>query len=509
MKKKDKEVVAAIDVGSNSLRMSIAELSEDGNINVLEDVNMPTTIGRDTFASGRISPETIKMTCESLSGFSKLMKDYRVKTYKAIATSGLREADNRDYIIEQIRLISGINVEIINVVQERFYVYKALRNHLIGTEDNNLKDTIIVNITSGGVEISIYDEAGLKFTEYLKMGPLRLREILFELENKTISFPKVMEEYIDSKIFILKSKIKSMQIKKYIGLGGELGAISEILNIKDSNFIQNNKIEKLYLKLREMNTEQIMEQYKLNSNTAELLLPAILLFNSFLKLTNVSGIYAPSISLRQGILFDLSENLYDIPGKRTSEHDIINSVWYIAEKYGVDKNHAAYVEKMAKIIFEKTWKWHRLGDREKLYLEVAAILHDTGNFVSFFEHGTHSYNIIRTQNIMGFSDRDLEIIANIARYHTSKIPTYSDQNYFALKHKEKIIVSKLSAILKIAESMDSSHLQKIDQIETNVSNDVLFIKLISNNDILLEKWDIMNNVNFFQEVMGIEIKLKG
>lgn len=509
MIKKNKEVVAAIDVGSNYLRMSIVELGVDGNVNILEDLFQPNTIGRDTFASGRISPQTIKITCEVLSGFAKLMKDYRVKIYKAIATSGLREADNRDYIIEQIRLVCGINVEIINTVQERFYVYKALRNHLIGTEDMDLKDTIIVNITSGGVEVSIYDAVGLKFTEYIKMGPLRLREILFELENKTISFPRVMEEYIDSKIFILKSKIKSMHIKRFIGLGGELDTILELCNIKDNYFINNSKIEKLYLKLREMNTEQTMDFYNISFNSAKLLLPALLIFNSFLKMTNAEGIYAPMISLRQGILFDLSDGLFDITGKKTSQNDIISSVWYIAEKYGVEKTHAQYVEKMSCTIFEKTWKWHRLGEREKLYLQVAAILHDTGNYVSFSEHGTHSYNIIRTQNIMSFSDRDLEIIANIARYHTSKIPVYSDQNYFALRHKEKIIVSKLSAILKIAESMDSSHLQKIEKIETNVSNGILYIKLQSGKDILLEKWDIMNNVEFFQEVMGIEIKLKG
>jgi exopolyphosphatase / guanosine-5'-triphosphate,3'-diphosphate pyrophosphatase len=511
MKKQESEVVAVIDVGTNHLRMSIASIFENGEIEILDEVYKPTTIGRDTFANSRISPETIEDTCEVIKGFSRLMKDYKVKNYKAIATSGLREADNRDYIIEQIRLISGINVEIINIVQERYFIYKALRNHSIKSEKINFNDTLIINISSGGVEASIYDDTGLKFTEYFKLGPLRLREILCELENKTIQFPKVMEEYIESKIFVLKSKIKNMKIKKFIGLGGDLSTILSLYNISNDSFIENDKIDKLYAKIKSMNSDQIANFYKISIDTAELMLPAVLIFHSFLSLTNANGIYAPMISLRQGMLYDLADEMFDLPRKNVALNDIVSSVWYIAEKYGVEKNHAAYVEKMSLEIFDKTWKWHHLGDREKLYLQVASILHDTGNYVNFSEHGMHSYNIIRTQNIMGFSDKEIELIANVARYHTSKIPTYGDNNYNSLRHKEKITVSKLSAILKVAESMDSSHLQRINKIETNVQNDILYIKLHSDNDneVLLEKWDIMNNVAFFQEVMGIKIKLKG
>lgn len=508
MKKKDREVVAAIDVGSNSVRMSIVEICSDGSSVLLEDVHQPNNIGSDTFGNGRISADGIRRTCEILNGFGRLMKDYRVKIYKAVATSGLREADNRDYIIEQIRLYSGINVEIINVVQERFYVYKALRNHSDSRGEIDLTGTMMVNITSGGVEVTIYDEDGLKFTEYLKLGPLRLREILGDLENATLSFPKVMEEFIESKIFVLKSKIRSIAIKKFIGLGGELGTIRKLYELEEG-FFPREKVESLYQKLRMLNTEQIMEHYHIGYSPAELLLPSTLIFKCFLNLTEANGIYAPEISLRQGIVYDLAEELFEMYGKRNSLHDVISSVWYIAEKYGVDKTHAAHIEKIALTLFQKTWKWHHLGEKEKLYLQVAAILHDSGNYVSFSEHGTQSYNIIRSQNIMGFSDRDLEIIANIARYHTSKIPTYGDPNYFALRHKEKIVVSKLSAILKIAESMDSSHSQKIESFDLNSSNDILYMKLYSQKDIILEKWDIMNNVEFFQEVMGIEIKLKG
>lgn len=509
MKKKKNEVVAAINVGSDFLRMSIAQLNSDGTLMILEDAFLPNNIGKDTFATRRISPKTIKETCAGLKGFAKLMKDYHVKIYRAIATSGLHEADNRDYIIEQIRLVAGIDVEIINNVQERFLIYKALRNYLNDFDNIDLADSIIVNITSGGVEVSMYATDGLKFTEYLKMGPLRLREILSTLETKTISFPKVMEEYIESKIYLLKPKLKKMPITKFIGLGGDLSTILEICKLENQAYISKERFEELYIQVREMNTDQMVEAFNISSAKAELLLPAILIFHSLLSRTKAVGIYAPMITNRQGILYGLIDNLYEMPRKSNAENDIISSVWYMAEKYGVDKKHASYVEKMSLSLFDKTWKYHRLGDQEKLYLQVAAILHDSGNYVTLSEHGNHSSNIIRTQSIMGFSDKELELIANIAKYHTTRIPTYSDRSYYVLSHHEKILVSKLSSILKIAESMDISHMQKISDIEVLVSEDALLLRLISTKDILLEKWDIMNNAEFFQEVMGIRIKLKG
>ncbi|HZK53949.1 MAG TPA: exopolyphosphatase [Desulfosporosinus sp.] len=509
MKKMKNEVIAAINVGSDFLRMSIAQLNPEGSLMFLEDASLPNNIGKDTYANGRISPKTIKETCAGLKGFSKLMKDYGVKIYRAVATSGLHEADNRDYIIEQIRLIAGLDVEIINNVQERFLIYRALRNYLHEFDKIDLTDSIIVNLTSGGVEVSMYGSDGLIFTEYIKMGPLRLREILYTLETKTISFPKVMEEYIESKIYLLKPKLKKMHIKNFIGLGGYLVTILEICHLEHQSYISKERMEELYLEIKEMNTDQMVDAFNISSAKAELLLPAILLFHSFLSRTKATGIHAPMITNRQGILYGLMDKLNEIPSKTNAENDIISSVWYMAEKYGVDKKHASYVEKMSLLLFDKTWKYHRLGYQEKIYLQVAAILHDSGNYVSLSEHGNHSSNIIRTQSIMGFSDKELELIANIAKYHTTRIPTYSDRSYFVLSHHEKILVSKLSSILKIAESMDISHMQKISDIEVLSSGDALQLKLISNHDILLEKWDITNNVEFFQEVMGISIELRG
>ncbi len=169
------------------------------------------------------------------------MKDYGVKSYWAISTSGIREADNREYVLEQIRVRTAIEIQVVNTAQERFLVFKALRDRLEDSEKIYNDGAMIINIGSGGVEISLYNEGNLKFTEYIKIGSLRLREILDPLENSTLNFTQVMSEFIESKIYTLRNYLESYKIKNFIGLGGGLKLLLKIYD-NDVSFITKDSL---------------------------------------------------------------------------------------------------------------------------------------------------------------------------------------------------------------------------------------------------------------------------
>ena len=513
MQKSKTDTVAAIDVGSNSVRMMIAQVHPDGSVLPLEDLRKATQIGKDTFSYGRIQVESIHDTCEILRGFSKLMQDYKVKLYRAVCTSGIREAENREYVLEQIRIRTGLEVEVINNAQERFLMYKAMKDHLTGAQKASDKGILIVDIRSGGVEISVYDEGNLKFTEYIKVGSLRLREILADLERLTLDFPSIMEEFVESRIDFLKTLISERQIMHFIGLGGELRTITRLCADMEEepgadHFVRKKALARLYTSVHSMTTEQIIQAYGLQKNQAEILLPSVILFNRFLKMTNAEGISAPMVSLRNGMLADIADELFDTPRKASSLNDVISSVWYIGQKYYIDRVHSQNIEKLALAVFDQTGRYHRLGEKERFYLRVAAILHDVGKYVNLNQHDIHSYNIIRFQDVMGFSDRELNLIANIARYHSEELPQLSHDNYRVLSSRDQIIVSKLAVMLKLAEAMDISHKQKITDIELAASGEELIFKVRADEDILLEEWSFEPHVTFFEEVMGIKPVLK-
>ncbi|MBU3189673.1 HD domain-containing protein [Clostridium bowmanii] len=507
--KGDFKIVAAIDVGSNYLKMTIGEINTQGEVKILEDVVKPTKIGKDTFSKARISVKTIHETCDDLKGFVRLMKDYKIKFYKAVATSGIREAENKQYVLEQIRLRTGLNIESINIAQEQFFMLKAVRNHLNSIDIKKTEQSLIVNISSGAVETSIYEGGKLKFTEHVKIGSLRTREVLSDLETKTINFSQTMEQYIESRIYGLKSQIEKFQIHNFLGLGGEIDTICGIIrkkkgvNKKDY-YIKMESILSLIDEIRNMDNFNIKTNYGISNKTAELLLPSILIFYCFLKMTKADGIAVPKLSLRKGIIYSLADEILNISRKKESINDIISSVWYMGDKYQIDKKHAVFVEKFSLEIFDYTRNLHKLGERERLYLQVAAILHDVGSFISANDHDFHSYNIIRAQSIIGFSDIEIELIASVTRYHGDEIPTKSRKSYRYLSDGDKMVVSTLAAILKLSEALDISHIQKISEMKLVVTKDSLFFNLESEEELILEEWNFLKHVDFFEEVIGVK-----
>lgn len=506
------DIVAAIDVGTNAVRLMISEINPLGQIRPLEDLWKPTRIGHDTFGAKRISAETIHETCDTLKGFVSLMKDYRVRRYRAVSTTGIREAVNRDYVLEQIRLRTGLTIEVINNAEERFLVYKALRDSLREMEPMLGQGTMIANIGMGGVEVSVYTGGHLYFTDYVKIGSLRLRKILADLEPVSLDFSSIMKEFVESRIAFLEPYIKELPIRYFIGLGEEIRSICALLARENQpDQITLASLHKLYEQVRGMTTENVGTQFNLHRNDAEVLLPSLIIYLHLMSMTDTTLVYAPQVSLRQGILADMADEIFNTSRKQDFLNDIVSSVWYIAEKYHVENVHSAYVEQVSLSIFDQTWRVHRLGNRERLYLQVAAILHDIGKYVNANQHDVQSHDLIRSQDIMGLSTREMAIIANIARYHSDDLPRPSHESYRSLDERDRLMVSKLAAILKMAEALDLSHSQKITKIEANTAGREILFRLTVDQDATLELWNFENAGKFFEEVMGYRpsIKRKG
>ncbi|MCG8538822.1 MAG: HD domain-containing protein [Clostridia bacterium] len=504
--------VSAIDVGSFNIRMVVAEISEKGEIRILEELRQHTNIGKDTFADGKVSVDTIHEACNILKKFARVMKEYGVKHYRAVTTSGIREANNKVYIIEQIRMRTGLNIDIINSSEERFLTFKAIRSTLQDVKKVREEGVLIVNIGSGGVEFSAFKGGNLRFTSYIKVGSLRLREVLSDLERVTLDFPMIMEGFIVSKTYLIESVIRDMDIKNFIGLGGGLGYILNICNSDktklEQKIIDKEALDKLYSDIVKKSIDQIAHNYKLDYLEAQTVLPASIIFRRFLNITHADHIYAPMVSLRHGVLSEMVDEWFDTPRKKDFFNDIINSVKFIGKKYDYDEVHANHVLFLAMRIFDQLSKIHKLGARERLYLQVASLLHDVGKFINLDEHNVYTYHIIKAQNIMGFSNRELDIIANIARYHDEEDPESFHENYNSLDYADQIKISKLSAILKLADALDITHMQKIKDVEISYNKNEIFFTISVNDDILLEKWVFMKNAVFFEEVIGMKVLIK-
>ncbi|MBB6218946.1 exopolyphosphatase/guanosine-5'-triphosphate,3'-diphosphate pyrophosphatase [Anaerosolibacter carboniphilus] len=509
---KKNQIIAAIDVGSHALRMKIAQISNHGQMKALELLRYPISLGRDTYAMGRVSFKTVDETCEILKGFKKLMADYGVKMYRAIATSAVREAQNRDYIADQIRLKTGLNLEIISNAEERFLTYKAIRENLSDHEKVRQEGAMIVDIGSGSIEVSVYRGGHLAMSQNIKLGSLRLREVLSSIEGRTLNFPKILEEYISSSIDQIHVIKEEEKYGNFIALGGEIRIIKDICN-KEKGKEQEKIIERehfiqLYDTLMDKSTYSISEEYGVSPERADILLPSMMIFKKFLDKTQATGIHTPLVSLRDGIISDIVDKKLHTKREEEFTEDIIASARVQGKRYEYDEAHAREVEAKALLLFDELKKLHGLGKREKLLLQLAAILHDIGKYIDLNRHYVHSYHIIMALELMGISWEEKQIIANVARYHSRAVPNDYDENFKELNGKNKVIAAKLIAIIRLADSLDRSHKQKVKEMRIVLDDKKVLVKVNVADDFLLEEWTFETKAEFFEEVFGVTPVLK-
>lgn len=505
-------VMSAIDIGSYSLKMKIVEVDETGNLRTLERLSKPASLGRDTFSMGKVSYETVEEACEIVTGFQHLMQEYESKNYRAVATSAIREAQNRDYLVDQIKLKTGLKVEVLTNTQERYLTYKAIRENLPEYQAIGNKGVMVVEVGSGSVEMTLYHKGKLQRTHNMKLGHLRLRELLSSLEDRSHDFPGLLDEYVESHLDILNFVKERYELNYFIALGSEMRVISKLCNQSDRTDelrqISLRDFQRLFEEIIHKPTPLLAKDYGLPADMAATLLPSMVVLKKCMELTTADQLYTPQVSLVDGIVSDFIDQRFKTARQEEFKEDVQELARALARKYHADMNHAVDVEEKALILFDALKKTHGMKEQEKQLLQLAAKLHDIGKFMNLNKHYLHSYNAIKASEILGLSEEELEIVANVARYHSSQVPQQSHPNYWHMRTRDRVVTAKLVAIIRIADALDRSHRQKIKGLRVQMKGQEMLIRGESEEDTLLEEWTFDVKSEFFQEVFGIRPVLK-
>lgn len=504
-----RNLIAAIDVGSHAIRMKIGEINRFGQFKELESFRKIAVLGHDTFTTEKVSFESVDKICEILSNFKKTMDDYSIKTYYAVATSAIREALNRDYILDQVKLKTGFKVEVIDNAQEQFLTLKAVKYHMDSFEQVIKEGALVVVIGAGSIQVTTYVDGELLSSQNVKMGALRIKEILGSLENQTLKYNKILEEYIKVNLEGLLVGTSGHLINHLIVIGGEMRIISQMIEKDGSGdgYIKKRQLREMYRNILDKDPEEIRHEYGVKKERAEIILPSLMLLNQFVKMTESKEVLTPNISLVDGVVRSIYEKMYNLQLDEESIKDIITNARVLASAFRYNEEHCEYVEHIALMLFDKLKRVHGLK-LERVHLHVASILHDIGKFISLDHHSLHSYDLIRSLELHGMSSTDMEMVALIARYHGMTAPKDSQKDYGTLQKKEKLIVAKLISILRMADALDRSHQQKISLTSIKVKDKTLYIKGTSKVDTTIEEWNFNMKAKFFQEVYGISPVIK-
>lgn len=537
-KKQKNRIAAVIDIGSNELKLLIAQAdgtdSADGlsqDMRYLETLNYPLGLGRDTFQTGKMSFDKVDKACEIIKNFLTVTQAYGVRDIRAVATTAVREATNRDYILDQIKIKTGLSVNVIDDMEEKLYIYKLLMR-CVGAE--RLNSAMMVYIGAGNVGLSVLSDGRMPYLRNIKVGSLRMGELFGDLEEYTRDFYRLMEEYLASFTDVLADEIPS-GIRHFVVSGHEIGMMSELTGVSayeetaeaagiradtsadisantavdilaDSRLfeIPCSRFLSLYNEVKGKTADRIAVEYGIDIEKADVLLPAACIYQNLLRFTSADRITASRLLPCDAVLYEmLYPKAFAAFNKQFAKNTLL-SAKMLAGRYCANESHYKLVYEFAMTIFDKMKKIHGLGSRDKLLLQTAAILHDTGKYINHRNHYRHSYEIIRGSDIVGLSHLETEIVALICLYHSRHTPSFREPPYSELDRNHRVRVSKLTAILRVADALDRSHTRKYAAIAVSITDEAMIVTVPADTNIALEQWSFNDKGRFFEEVFGIK-----
>lgn len=500
---------AAIDIGSYEVSMKVFELSRKAGLRAVSDVRYRLELGKYAYSGGTVDMDTVDSICAILGDFKRMMAEFGVEEYRACATSAFRELKNPMIIIEQIYQRTGIRVEILSNAEQHFLGYKSIAAIEAGFKKMIQKGTAILDVGGGSLQVSLFDKDALVTTQNLKMGSVRIRERLRELEKTTTHYGQLVEEFIRNDLMSFQRLyLKDREIKNVILMGDFLTDTIFREEMKD-NIITNDEFVKRYEDTVEKSAQTLSEEMDIDPEYATLIVPTMVVCKSFIDIFQAESLWVPGVSLLDGIAYDFGEKNRFIRSVHNFENDILVASRNIAKRYSSGKNHIQGTTDLALAIFDSMKKIHGMGARERLLLQIAVQLHDCGKYISMGDVAECSYHIIMATEIIGLSTEERQIIASAVRYNTVEFAYYDELKRESGVDRERyLMIAKLAAILRLANAMDRSHYQKVKGLKTVLKERVLQLVVDSEQDISLELGLLKDKVEFFEEVFGIRLVLR-
>lgn len=497
-------------MGASAIRLVVAEIQPRQPIRILEEATRGVQLGRDAFSTGVIRADTVDSALAAVDGFRTILEGYGTYVIRAVATSAVREARNGDMFLDRIQARTGIAFEIINEAEESRLVHLSVRQRLGNHPAFKGAWTLVIEVGGGGVNLALLRRGRPNRSGVYAVGAVRMRQQLNLKRHSHEVQVSLLKRYIANVIEEIRVDIPLDRVTHLIAIGSEARFAAAQLHGGESTqprTITREDFLGLCDQVEGIPEEGLAERYGIPAVEAETLLPALLVHRAVLTETSARRFVVSDASLRAGVLIDMSE-----PGGRLGatdfERQVLASADSLGLKYRYDRAHGRHVAMLSTKLFDALAEEHALGNRERVLLQVAALLHDIGTFVNLRAHHKHSLYLLTSSQIFGLTDVETSIVANIARYHRRGLPQKSHLQYVALDGPHRLIVNKLAAILRVANALDAEHVQKVKDVRLLRRGESWILELDGAGDITMERLVAVARADMFIETYGRQVLIR-
>jgi exopolyphosphatase/guanosine-5'-triphosphate,3'-diphosphate pyrophosphatase len=504
--------IAAIDCGTNSIHMIVVRIRPDLSFEVIDREKEMVRLGSGGLEGKALTREAVETGLQTFSRFRRIADSHQVEEILAAATSAVREAKNGGEFLAEVERATGIKTQVISGTEEARLIHLAA----VYGVDVAGASAVVVDIGGGSVEITHGAGAALRLAKSFKLGVIRLTERFVHSDPLARRDERKLVHHIDEELGPYLKDIAAAGFDRVIGTSGtilSLGTVAAAARRRTSDEVRNLRVPaKLIHRLRkEVTARSISERMKmpgLDPRRADLIVAGGVLLDTILRHLHASEITLCDLALREGLVIDYIQRNRKHIAQADRYPDIRRrSVIELAEKCSYWPEHAHQIARLAGSIFDQTRNVHGLTDREREWLEYAALLHDVGTHISYPRHHKHSYYLIKNGDLRGFEPEEIEVIALIARYHRKTPPKKSHQPFNALRPKTRDAVRALSSILRLTETLDRSHAQIVKDLELHDRGKEYLIKLRATGDAELELWAAHRQLEPFAALVGKPVRV--
>ncbi len=508
-------VYAAIDVGTNSFHLIIASVNNRGMMQVILREKEMVRLGSGSGDMKYIQKDAMERGVKALQNFAELARS-KNSEIKAVATSAVREALNRDEFLNLVKEKTGIEIEVVSGAEEGRLIYIGAI-HALPIYNQKV---FILDIGGGSTETIIGQDGEIRYVHSEKIGSIRLTN-RFNLDgNITNEQIKECRDYIKGCWTPILKRIYSIGFETVVCTSGtilNIAAMSLSMNKENIPDIINGltvtKSRMLEVIDKILDAKTLTDRQNLpgmDPNRADIIVAGSLILEQALIQLNIEKILISSFALREGIVFDTIQKKEALQKFHHLSRLRFETIYSICQEYKVNLIHSEHVKEISLKLFDDLQSLHRLGYAERELLEAAALLHDIGYHISHDQHHKHSYYIISHCIMPGFTNPESEIIANIARYHRKSHPKKKHENFENLPDNKKNIVRVLAGILRIAEGIDRRQMQVIKDVKAEIANNEINIALFpvlneQNPDI--ELWGANRRKLLLQETFNLPVNI--
>jgi exopolyphosphatase / guanosine-5'-triphosphate,3'-diphosphate pyrophosphatase len=506
--------LAAIDIGTNSLHMIIVRVRPDLSFEIIDREKDMVRLGAGGLDGRALVPKAMQAALQTLSKFRRLAESHQVERIEAVATSAVREAENGGEFLSAIFQQTGIRARIISGGEEARLI------HLAAAYGLGLTDEVGVTVDIGGGSVEITHGTGptLATGRSFKLGVIRLTERFVKSDPISARDERRMVRHIESELKPYLKKITEAGFDRVVGTSGSILSVGIIAATEEDGVvpagIRNRRISarqmhRVRKALGEANLQKRLLIPGLEPRRADIAVAGSILIDVILKRLGAEEITLCDMSLREGIVLDyIARHRTEIAQAQRYPDVRRRSIIELAERCNYAPEHSQHIAKLALALFDATRGTHAMTDREREWLEYAALLHDVGIHISYERHHRHSYYLIRNGDLRGFEPRDVETIALIARYHRRAVPRRGHEGYSDLPRKRRRVVRSLAAMLRLAETLDRSHSQIVTGLTLQDRDEDALLMLQTVGDAELELWAAARHAAAFEVVLGKPLRIE-